>query len=144
MDSKETSNEDCIIDYKKLVPQLQDNLINFYLMSGLSQFRISKDLNIKRVFYRSISWFVSALSRAYALCQNSSFGIIKELKRRSLINNVIAQRLSLAVTVVCHTRLVHYSSKKRQEDSMYEEDETIGCKKKTWSVEKYCKHQLVG
>ena len=136
MDSKETFNEYCDIDYKKLVPQLEDDLINFHLMKSLSQFRISKDLNIKRVFYRSISLFVSALGRAYGLRQNSSFGIIKELKRRSLIDNVIAQRLSLAVAVACHTRLVHYSSKKKQEDSMYEEDETIGGGKKLGELKK--------
>ena len=74
MDSKETSNEYCNIDYKKLVPQLEDDLKNFHLLTNLFQFRISKDVNIKRVFYHSISLFVSALGRAYGLRQNSSFG----------------------------------------------------------------------
>ena len=132
MNDKELTDTDKyrVVNYKKLVPQLQDELKNFHLVPNLCQFRISKDVNIKRVFYRSISLFVSALGRAYGLRQNSSFEIIMELNRRSLINNEIAKRLSLAVAVACHTRLVHYSSKKKEEDSTYEEDGTIGGKKK--------------
>ena len=136
MDSMETSNDHQIISYNHLVPQLQDDLIKFSLVECLCSFRVSKDVNIKRAFYRSISLFVSALGRAHGLRQHSSFGIIDELKRRGLISSDIAQRLSLAVAVACHTRLVHYSSKKRQDDNMYIEDEALGGNKKLGELKK--------
>ena len=124
------------VKYKKLVPQLQDDLKNYDVTSSLSPFRISKDLNIKRVFYRSITLFVSAVGRAYGLRQNSSFEIIDELKQKGLLSKKSAQRLSLAVAAACHIRLAHYASKKRQEDTMYKEDETSGGKEKVKEMEK--------
>ena len=124
------------LNYKKIVPQLEDDLNNFDLRQNLFGFRMSKNLNIKRVFYRSITLFVSALGRAYGLLQNSSFEIIEELKRRIIISETAAQRLSLAVAVACHIRLVHYLSKRRQEDNMHKEDEIIGGQKKLKGLKK--------
>ena len=124
------------VEYEKLVPQIQDDLTKFQLITSLAEFRISKDLNIKRIFYRSISLFVSALGRAHGLRQNSSFAIIKELKRKDVITTATAHRLSLAVAVACHTRLVYYSSKKSQEDVIYKEEATIGGEEKLKELKK--------
>ena len=125
------------VEYKNLVPQLKEDLENFDLLTNLTKFRFQKDVNIKRIFYRSITLFVSALGRAYGLRQNSSFGIIDELKRLELINGNTAKRLSQAVAIACHIRLVHYSSKGRQEENIYEEDERYGGSEKLKQLTKY-------
>ena len=75
-------------------------------------------LQRKRVFYRSITLFVSALGRLNGIREHFSFGIIDELKRRNVIGKDEAQKLPLAMAVACHIRLVHYSHKNRQDDEI--------------------------
>ena len=115
------------IDLKS--PQLDQDLRNFDIMSNMIHFATAKSFNIKRVIYRSITLFVSALGRSNGIREHSSFGIIDELKRRNAINENEARNLSLAVAVACHIRLVHYSSKNRQDDDIYREDESDGREK---------------
>ena len=117
-------------DFKKIVPQLKDDLENFDLIANLSKFKLDRSINIKRVFYRSITLFVSALGRLHGLRQNSSFSIIAELRRRNKLSQQAAHKLAHSVAVACHIRLSHYSSKQRQADNIHNDDEEIGGKKK--------------
>ena len=108
---------------------MKDDLKNFDVLSNIFNFTSAKKMNIKRVIYRSITLFVSALGRLNGVREHSSFGIIEELKRRNELSKTAAQKLSLAVAVACHIRLVHYSSKNRQDDDIYKEDEFEGRRK---------------
>ena len=112
--------------HKQALQQLEEDLSNFNVMENLSTFNHTKSINIKRLFYRSITLFVSALGRGYGLKKNSSFDIIEELQREDTVSEEAAQALSLAVAVACQHRLVHYSYKRRQEDNVYQENEVIG------------------
>ena len=115
--------------YKKRVPQLDDDLAKFDMSTNFINFTESKSVNIKHVIYRSITLFVSALGRSYGVRKHSSFEIIDELKRRKELSRKAAHMLSLAVAVACHIRLVHYSSKNRQDDDIYKEQEHWGKEK---------------
>ena len=112
--------------HKKFVPQLDEDLQKYDVALHLRHFSQTKRVNIKRVIYRSITLFVSALGRSYGVRKHSSFEIVDELKRRNLLSKAAAQKLSLAVAVACHIRLVYYSSKNRQDDIIYKEDEFEG------------------
>ena len=113
----------------KVASQLEEDLNKFALTSNLLNFTMNKKLNIKRVIYRSITLFLSALGHSYGVQKHSSLEIIDELKRRNLLSKMAAQKLCLAVAVACHVRLVHYSSKNRQDDDIYEENEFEGKEK---------------
>ena len=115
--------------YKKLVPQLGDDLTKFDMATNLIKFPESKRVNIKQVIYRTITLFVSALGRSYGVRKHSSFEIIEELKRRNELSEWTARKLSLAVAVACNIRLVHYSSKNKQDDDIYKEQEYGGREK---------------
>ena len=110
-------------EYKKILPQLEDDLNKFSLESNLTDFSATKKVNIKQVIYRSITLFISALGRSNNVLKHSSFDIINELKGRKTIDEITAQNLSLAVAIACHVRMVHYASKKRQDDIVFVEDE---------------------
>ena len=114
---------------EKLVPQLDDDLAKYDVTANLITFRESKNINIKQVIYRSITLFVSALGRLYGVRKHSSFEIIEELKRRNELSEWATQKLYLAVAVACHVRLVYYSSKNKQDDEIYKEEECLGREK---------------
>ena len=116
-------------NYEKLVPQLGDDLAKYGVTANLITFLESKNINIKQVIYRSITLFVSALGRLYGVRKHSSFDIIEELKRRNELSGWAAQKLYLAVAVACHVRLVYYSSKNKQDDEIYREEEYWGREK---------------
>ena len=72
------------------------------------------NVNIKRIIYRSITLFISALGCMQDVDENSCFhcfDIIEELQRRHKINDGSAHRLSHVVAVACHIRLFRYMSK---------------------------------
>ena len=129
--------------YKKLVPQLEDDLEKFDVSTNLVKFPESKSVNIKHVIYRSITLFVSALGRSYGVRKHCSFEIINELKRRNELSNRAAHILSMAVAVACHIRLVHYSSKNRQDDVIYKEQEQWGREKLGELTKIVCKRWLL-
>ena len=111
--------------------------VNFYL------FRTSSNINIKRVIYRSITLFMSALGRLHDVDVKSSFEIIDEFHLRHVINDHSAQRLSHSVAVACHMRLFHYMSRNKQDDTIHK-DTTVAYDGKdkleelTKSVSKRC------
>ena len=113
------------LDYKKVLPQLDSELLNYDTLSN-SVGASCKNINVTKVFCRNITLSISALGRVYGIRDNSSFGIIDELKKRGLINESQAQRLSLAVAVACHIRMSRSLSEKTQEDNVYGISQEIG------------------
>ena len=106
--------------------QLREDLDNFNIDENLRNFSHNKNINIKRVIYRSITLFVSALGRLHGIRENSGFGIIDILQRQRKLSENAASRLTHAVAVACHVRLVHYASQNRQEDIISKENEKMG------------------
>ena len=127
------------VNYLALVPQLKEDLKKYNVMSNLNDFKFVKTINIKWVFYRTISLYVLAVGRIHGIQKNSSFEIIDELKQRGKITKEVAQRLSLAVAVGCHIRMAHYLSQGQQKEKIEKEDETIGGKDKFEELAKMVK-----
>ena len=101
--------------------QLKEDLANFDIINKLTNDTKGR-INIKRIIYRSITLFVSALGRSHNIDENSCLNIVEELKRMGSLSDYTAHRLSYAVAVACHVRLAHYMTKKRQDDEIYNED----------------------
>ena len=115
-------NQSNLLNVKK---QLAEDLRNYDASDNFQMFAISQStsINIKRIFYRSITLFVSALGRLHDIDKNSCFDIIDDIHRRHEINDVSANRLLHAVAVACHVRLFHYMSKNGQDDAIYRQEE---------------------
>jgi len=112
-----------------VIQQLEEDLRAFDIAQNLMMFSFDKAINIKRIIYRSITLFISALERLSNLAINSGFDIIEEFRSHSMINNFAAHRLSHAVAVACHVRLSYYMAKDRQDDDIFKEEESWGQKK---------------
>ena len=106
--------------------QLKEDLENFDLLENLTTFIVINDTNIKRVIYRSITLFVSALGRLQQINQNSTFAIVEEYFNRNIFSDFTSAKLKNAVAVACHIRLVHYMNKKCQQDDIHTEIEFEG------------------
>ena len=109
--------------------QLNEDLENFSLIKNLKNFMFKKSINIKRIVYRSMTLFISALARLYNVDAASSFEIINKLKSSQTISDEATKILSHAVAVACHIRLSHYMSTKQQDDNIYRENEYRGMEK---------------
>ena len=72
--------------------------------------------NIKRVIYRSITLFVSALGRLHLIEKYSSFEIIDELFSKEKMEKENAEKFLFAIAIACEIRLKVYMSKKSQND----------------------------
>ena len=112
-----------------VIAQLKEDLENFYLPYNLDMFLYNKIINIKRVIYRTITLFISALGRLRGVDKNSSFKIIAEFERKKMISDFAAHKFSYAVAIACHVRMFYYTSKKRQSDDIYKEFEDKGREK---------------
>jgi len=91
-------------------------LSNYDVAEALHNLGHSSKWNIKRVIYRSITLFVSALGRLHKIENSSCFQIIDELLARNLIEKEDAIEMSFAVAIACQTRLKVYMSKQNQDD----------------------------
>ena len=74
--------------------------------------------NIKRVVYRSVSLFISALGHLYSIKFSSSFNVVRQLQKEGRINGETASGLLFALAVACEVRLKMYMAKKRQDDCL--------------------------
>ena len=108
------------------VKQLKEDLDNLDIAENLSSFTAVNDINIKRVIYRSITLFVSALGRLQQINKNSAFNIIQECFTRNIFSDYTSTKLKNAVAVACHVRLFHYMNKKRQQDYIHGENDFWG------------------
>ncbi|CAK8688419.1 unnamed protein product [Clavelina lepadiformis] len=101
---------------QQLIVQLKKDLKSFDAFESLYAVFAESQCNIKRLVYRSISLFVSALGRLNSINARSSFKIIDKLKDNGIINDDTAHHLSYAVAVSCQVRLEVYTKRGRQDD----------------------------
>ncbi|CAK8680112.1 unnamed protein product [Clavelina lepadiformis] len=95
---------------------LNEDLKNFDAFTDLMRMRETTQCNIKRVIYRSVTLFISALGRMYNIDEASSFSVVKSLKGKQIIDHETAEKLKLAVAVACKVRLSRYMEYKSQHD----------------------------
>ena len=113
-----------------LMTQLEEDLESFDLVENFAMFADTRNVNIKRVIYRSTSLFISTFGRLYQFLDKSSgFEIIKEFRLKKLISDYVEGELNHALAVVCHIRLHHYMSRKRQDDDIHTDCELWGKEK---------------
>ena len=126
---KLTLRKDAEAQYINITEQIEEDSKNFDLVSNLGMFTADKTINVKRILYRSITLFLSALGRILGFDVNSGFQIVEELCKQTLVSEEGALRLSHAVAVGCHVRLFCYMKRGRQEDNIYNENESWGREK---------------
>ena len=116
--------------FSNMKKELDEDLANFDLVQNFSMFMVTTNINIKRIIYRSITLFISALGRMHDVDEDSCFDINDEFQRRQEVDEVSVHRLSHAVAVACHIRLFQCTSKQRQDDMIHKEYELLGAKTK--------------
>ena len=103
--------------HQQVLKQLKDDLQNFNIGKRLGRNKTEKSFNIKRVIYRSVTLFISALGQlTKCFNENTNFAILEELHQKHIINDNAYHDLSFAVAIACHIRLFQYMKKKSQED----------------------------
>ncbi|CAK8686492.1 unnamed protein product [Clavelina lepadiformis] len=113
----EVQNTDFVLHEFQRTKQLEDDLDNFS-MNKLCNLLEASSCNIKRVVYRSVSLFISALGHLYSIKFSSSFNVVWQLQKEDRINGETASGLLFALAVACEVRLKVYMAKGRQDDCL--------------------------
>ena len=106
---------------KVIKEQIIDDLENFTISSNIFKLKSSTSINIKALFYRSITLFITALGQIYNIRALSCFDIIEELAVEKRISKYTKHKLMFAVALACEVRLKWYMICKRQNDSIESE-----------------------
>ena len=104
--------------------QVSDDLKNFAITSAISHLKTENKFNVKHMFYRSITLFVSAMGRMYNVQSSSCFDIVEELARENIISEFARHLLMFAVALACEVRLRWYMDNKSQSDEIFNDLET--------------------
>ncbi|CAK8680107.1 unnamed protein product [Clavelina lepadiformis] len=112
------TKENKLSSHSQMMQELDEDLKNFDAFTDLMHMRETTQCNIKRVIYRSVTLFVSALGRMYGIDEASSFSILKSLKENKIIEDEITDELNMAVAVACKVRLSRYMEQKSQKDHL--------------------------
>ncbi|CAK8680114.1 unnamed protein product [Clavelina lepadiformis] len=112
------TKENKLSSHSQMMQELDEDLKNFDAFTDLMHMRETTQCNIKRVIYRSVTLFVSALGRMYNIDEASSFSIIIGLKENKIIEDEITDELNMAVAVACKVRLSRYMEQKSQKDHL--------------------------
>ena len=110
--NSKTSNE----IHDELRKQVKEDLDQFATRLRLVNLKPTKQLNIKQLFYRTSTLFVTALGKMCNIDSSSCFDIIAELAEQKNITNTAKHKLSLAVAIACKIRLGIYMKEKSQRD----------------------------
>ncbi|CAK8686490.1 unnamed protein product [Clavelina lepadiformis] len=110
-------NTDFVLHEFQRTKQLEEDLDNFS-MDKLNNLFDASSCNIKRVVYRSVSLFISALGHLYSIKFSSSFNVVRLLQKENRINGETASGLLFALAVACEVRLKVYMAKGRQDDCL--------------------------
>jgi len=106
---------------QQMKKQLEDDLENFNILNHLSIFKDRRSLNVKRVIYRSVTLFVTALGQLNnCFDKNTNFEILEDLRQRNIIDDITFHDLSCAVSFACHIRLYQYMRGNAQDDYISE------------------------
>ena len=96
--------------------QLKEDLDKFSMRFSLVNLKGKQKLNIKLLFYRTSTLFVSMLGKIHGVKSSSGFGIINNLALQNKISSNTKHNLLLAVAIACEIRLRIYMKKKSQFD----------------------------
>ena len=111
-------NQDKEEKVKEIKDQIINDLENFTVSSNIFNLKSSTSINIKALFYRSITLFITALGRIHNIRSLSCFDIIKKLAAKKRINKYAKHKLLFAVALACEVRLNWYMKCKRQNDTI--------------------------
>ena len=114
-------NQDKEEKVKEIKEQIIDDLESFTVSSNIFKLKSSTSINIKALFYRSITLFVTALGRIHNIRASSCFDIIEKLAIEKKISEYAKHKLNFAVSLACEVRLKWYMECKRQNDTIESE-----------------------
>ena len=114
-------NQDKEEKVKEIKEQIIDDLESFTVSSNIFKLKSSTSINIKALFYRSITLFVTALGRIHGIRASSCFDIIEELATEKKLSEYAKHKLKFAVALACDVRLKWYMKCKRQNDTIESE-----------------------
>ena len=95
--------------------QIQEDLDKFATKIKLSNLKPGSILNVKQMFYRTSTLFITALGKMCGAKSSSCFDIINEVAQQTLSDNA-KHKLSFAVAIACEIRLRIYMKEKSQHD----------------------------
>ena len=101
---------------KQLSEQVDDDKKNFEMWQSLGTLHSNFESNMKKIVYRGITIFVSALGKLYDIDEGSSFEIIVALRTMQVLSSTDAHQILLAVSLACEVRVRHYMKKNSQRD----------------------------
>ena len=111
-------NQDKEEKVKEIKKQIIADLESFTVSTNILKLKSSTSIDIKAMFYRSITLFVTALGRIYNIRASSCFDIIEELRAEKKISEYAKHKLMFAVALACEVRLKWYMKCKRQNNEI--------------------------
>ena len=107
--------------------QVKEDLCSFDMVKSLNSFWWQKSkFNLKHVMYRSTTLFLAIIAKCCNVEGGSSFELIEQLAKMSLITTAEKLKLEHAIAVACEVRLKVYMGKKTQDDWMEQQAESQG------------------
>ena len=101
---------------ESVTKQIKEDLENFATRTTLFQIYMQKDINIKKVAYRSSTLLVTAMGRISNIDELSCFEVIEKLAEQNEISSYAKQKQMYAVAVACEIRLRWYMECNSQTD----------------------------
>ena len=113
--------------FDEIRKQIKNDLDNFAARAKLVSLKPNTNLNVKQLFYRTSTLFISALGRICGAKSSSCFDIINELAEQQKISENTRHKLSFAVAIACEIRLCVYMKAQSQRDYIqsHENSQTI-------------------
>ena len=96
--------------------QIVNDLKEYATRSTLFKVFLNKQLNIKKIVYRSTTLFIAELGRICNIHTSSCFDIIEKLAERNVLSQYAKRKLMYAVAVACEIRLRWYMKNGKQTD----------------------------
>ena len=96
--------------------QLQNDLHAFANIINIRKIKRKGTFNVKELFYRTSTLFITAFGRIFDIKSSSCFDIINALGKKKQISDYAKQKLSFAVAIACEIRLSVYINAKSQHD----------------------------
>ena len=102
--------------FDEIKKQVRDDLNNFATRTKLVNLKPDNKLNVKQMFYRTSTLFITALGKLFNTKSSSCFDIINELAEQRKITENTKLKLSYAVAIACEIRLSVYMKAQSQRD----------------------------
>ena len=101
---------------EEIKKQVTDDLNSFATRTKLVSLKPNGTLNVKQMFYRTSTLFITALGKICETESSSCFDIISELAEQQKISENTKHKLSHAVAIACEIRLCVYMKMQTQCD----------------------------